>query len=536
VKNLDTNIDNKALYDTFSLFGNILSCKVAADENGKSKGYGFVHFESEDSAKQAIERVNGMQIGEKTVQVGAFLKAQDRDSEPKNFTNVYIKHMPADWDDDKIKEVFGKFGTITSTLVQADKKERKFAFVNYENVDDAKKAIEEMNEKDVRTDEQKKAAEEKPEDEQDKFDGRELYVGRAQTKSERKFKLSKEFNPKGGAAGAREGVNLYIKNLDESIDDEKLREHFCTFGKITSAKIVSDDKGTSKGFGFVCFSTPEEATKAVTEMHLKMVCGKPLYVGLAERREQRMARLQQRFRSGPPGMGGMGMGGQGGYGMGGMYGGMGGMGMGGGKGGGKGGPMGGMGGMGMGMGGMGMGGMGMPGMGMGGMGAMGGKGGAMGMQRPGMMPGMMPGMQGGMMRPMMMGGKGMGGMGPMGGKGGPMGGKGAPMQQQRPMGMPGQQMGARPGMMPGQPMMGAQPRPGADMTASNLANAPPGMQKQMLGEKIFPLIARLQPEMAGKITGMMLEMDNSELLILLESPEQLKMKVDEALRVLEGGR
>merc|ERR1719281_900525 len=152
---------------------------------------------------------------------------------------------------------------------------------------------------------------------------------------------------------------------------------------------------------------------------------------------------------------------------------------------------------------------------------MGGKGGAMGMQRPGMMPGMMPGMQGGMMRPMMMGGKGAMG-GPMGGKGGPMGGKGmqAPMQQQRPM-MGQQQMGAR---------------PGGDMTASNLANAPPGMQKQMLGEKIFPLIARLQPEMAGKITGMMLEMDNSELLILLESPEQLKMKVDEALRVLEGGR
>ena len=44
---------------------------------------GEVHFDSEDSAKQAIERVNGMQIGEKTVQVGQFLKAGDRDSEPK---------------------------------------------------------------------------------------------------------------------------------------------------------------------------------------------------------------------------------------------------------------------------------------------------------------------------------------------------------------------------------------------------------------------------------------------------------------------
>merc|ERR550514_1167582 len=132
------------------------------------------------------------------------------------------------------------------------------------------------------------------------------------------FKLKREFNPKTGA-GAKEGVNLYIKNLDESINDEKLREHFCTFGKITSCKIVSDDKGMSKGFGFVCFSSPEEATKAVTEMHLKMVCGKPLYVGLAVKREQRMARLQQRFRSGPQSMGmGGGYGGMGG--MGGMYG------------------------------------------------------------------------------------------------------------------------------------------------------------------------------------------------------------------------
>jgi polyadenylate-binding protein len=47
VKNLDQNIDNKALYDTFSLFGNILSCKVASDINGKSYGYGFVHYETD---------------------------------------------------------------------------------------------------------------------------------------------------------------------------------------------------------------------------------------------------------------------------------------------------------------------------------------------------------------------------------------------------------------------------------------------------------------------------------------------------------
>merc|ERR1712137_1458407 len=126
---------------------------------------------------------------------------------------------------------------------------------------------------------------------------------------------------------------------------------------------------------------------------------------------------------------------------------------------------------------------------------------------PGGMPGMKGGMPGGMMPGMM-------GMRP-------------PMGQ-----MPGQ-----PGMRPGGPQM-PQPQPqqpgaGAPLTAAALAAAPPAAQKQMLGEKLFPQIAKYQPELAGKITGMMLEMDNSELLILLESEQQLKNKVDEAMRVLD---
>lgn len=63
------------------------------------------------------------------------------------------------------------------------------------------------------------------------------------------------------------------------------------------------------------------------------------------------------------------------------------------------------------------------------------------------------------------------------------------------------------------------------LTAAMLAAAPPSEQKQMLGERLFPLIASMHSDLAGKITGMLLEIDNTELLHMLESQESLKAKV-----------
>uniref|UniRef100_A0A672P099 Polyadenylate-binding protein n=1 Tax=Sinocyclocheilus grahami TaxID=75366 RepID=A0A672P099_SINGR len=280
IKNLDKSIDNKALYDTFSAFGNILSCKVVCDENG-SKGYGFVHFETQEAAERAIEKMNGMLLNDRKVFVGRFKSRKEREAElgarAKEFTNVYIKNFGEDMDDDKLKDVFSKYGTAMSIRVMTDEngKSRGFGFVSFERHEDAQRAVDEMNGKEL--------------------NGKLIYVGRAQKKVERQTELKRKFEQmKQDRMTRYQGVNLYVKNLDDGLDDERLRKEFSPFGTITSAKVMMDG-GRSKGFGFVCFSSPEEATKAVTEMNGRIVATKPLYVALAQRKEERQAHLTNQY-------------------------------------------------------------------------------------------------------------------------------------------------------------------------------------------------------------------------------------------------
>lgn len=64
-------------------------------------------------------------------------------------------------------------------------------------------------------------------------------------------------------------TNVYIKNFGEDMTDEGFKELVDEFGKILSLKVVINDQGRSKGFGFVSFETPEEA-QAVSDQ-LKLV-------------------------------------------------------------------------------------------------------------------------------------------------------------------------------------------------------------------------------------------------------------------------
>jgi len=288
IKNLDKNIDNKSLYDTFSAFGNILSCKVAMDESGNSKGYGFVHYETQEAADQSTAKVNGKLVNGKIVYVGPFIPKRERvaggaDAEAdKKFTNVYIKNLDPSISDIALREIFEKFGTITSCVIMVDEqgKSKGFGFINFATAEDAKNAVDHLNGHVFEN------------------TAKPIYAGRAQKKSEREAELKAKFEALKMERIAKEaGVNLYIKNLDDTVTDEQLQKEFVQFGQITSARVMKNDKGESKGFGFVCFTTPDEATKAVTEMNGRMLGNKPMYVALAQRKEVRRAQLESLHRA-----------------------------------------------------------------------------------------------------------------------------------------------------------------------------------------------------------------------------------------------
>ncbi|KAM3833891.1 polyadenylate-binding protein 1A-like isoform 2-T2 [Diretmus argenteus] len=448
ISNLDKSIDNKALYDTFSVFGNILSSKVVCDENG-SKGYGFVHFETHEVAERAIEKMNGILLKDRKVFVGRFKSRKEREAElgarAREFTNVYIKNFGEDMDDEKLKEIFGKYGPAQSIRVMTDDggKSKGFGFVNFERHEDAQKAVDDMNGKEL--------------------NGRKVYVGRAQKKAERQNELKRRY----------QGVKLYVQNLDD-LDDERLRKEFSPFGTITSAKVIMKG-GRSRGFGFVCFSSPEEATKAMTEMNGRIVATKPLYVALAQHKNGRQAHLTNQYmqrmatvravpnpvlnpyQPAPPS----------GYFM-----------------------------------------VAIP----------------QAQNRPATQ---VPHMMTSQCMPTQA----------LGQRPASASATAAPVrampQYKYAAGIrnPQQPMASQPQVPMQQPAVHVQGQ--EPLTASMLAAAPPQEQKQMLGERLLPLILNMNPALANKITGMLLGIDSSELLPMLESPESLRSKVDEAVALLQ---
>ncbi|XP_024969862.1 polyadenylate-binding protein 6-like [Cynara cardunculus var. scolymus] len=268
VKNLDSSVHETRLEEVFGVFGRILSCKIAKDCYGNSKGFGFVQFDSEESAKEALCGLNGSKLDGKILTVDKFVKKSER-KEPE-FTNVYVKNLDEDFSESSLKEKFSEYGKVTSAVIVHDTegKSRGYGFVNFELHDDAKMAIEGLNGAEIGS--------------------KKWFVGKAMMKAERDVFLQR----KTGSKQNRNASNLFIRNLAMSVNAENLKKVFGAFGRVTFAKVMCYKNGISKGIGYVCFSKPQEAKKAMDFLNGFCYHGKYMQVSVALSKEECEKRLQ----------------------------------------------------------------------------------------------------------------------------------------------------------------------------------------------------------------------------------------------------
>lgn len=256
------------VYELFSKYGEIISTKVCEDEDGNLHGYGYINYYNLESAEKAIKDLNGKEMWGHTLELEHFQKKSERLENSMGNNGVYVKNIPGGVSEPQLKDKFAKFGQITWSKMFKDPNDRKYAIFVYAENEAANKAKDEMHDKKLGA-----------------GDDAGLYVDLLQKKQERKRLLTSKIGEINNKLNQEfKNCNLYVKNLPLALTEEQLRSVFEKFGEVKSVKIskylLETEVGgkkkeieTSRGFGFVCFTKPESAKKAMDELNEKYLPG-----------------------------------------------------------------------------------------------------------------------------------------------------------------------------------------------------------------------------------------------------------------------
>lgn len=262
----DDTHSSKWLDEFCSKFGDIKSLKISLSADHSSRGYGFVCFQDPASATACLEQCGGKD------EVCA-IKYQPRDKREfrRVFNNIYVKNLPEDFNEEKTRELFSQFGRIG--MIKFQKIEiGAFAMIAYfpEDKDDreagpkaAAAAVDEMNGKEV--------------------NGKKLYVKAFLNKTEREQEIQRDAMK---YKNSKKKCNLFVKNIPDSVQEKDIRDLFGKFGEIESVRLFPKEKGKNP-YCFVCYQRPDNAQKAKEELQNSDFMGRSLQINHYEIKEIR---------------------------------------------------------------------------------------------------------------------------------------------------------------------------------------------------------------------------------------------------------
>jgi len=281
-----------------------------------------LRFSSIENAEKAFAIYNNIKMENKYLRLLINDPSKTIGNEPTSAAYILqVKSLPQSTTNIALYQLFRKFGPLFSCRTQINQQDNKFkgyALVQFFRQEDAENAMKNMH--------------------CFNLEGRTITVSQYQAKNPSKIRTNNisgnhnnfnlqntahSFSPQGSnnnnnnnhnhnnnnnqipMSPGPEGpivdpCNLFIKNLDANISSSDLFNHFRRFGRIISARVMRDqDTGNSKGFGFVSYTSAEEADKAKSAMHGKTLGTKQIVVRLHEPKKLREAKLANHFNGNP---------------------------------------------------------------------------------------------------------------------------------------------------------------------------------------------------------------------------------------------
>ncbi|UYV68892.1 hypothetical protein LAZ67_6001507 [Cordylochernes scorpioides] len=253
VKNLPFETTDDQFFEFFGTFGLVQKARVIRKASGESRGFGYVVFSTEETAKALIKREEPVVIGERTLLIevpkrraanipeeNVVEEGNPSSPAPQNKRSpipgdICVKNIPYSTTNEQLAQFFSSFGQIKDARVicTASGNPKGFGIVAFSNQETVNTLLDR--------------------EEPLIFNNRKLFI---EDKRKDANKIISKY--------------IFVRNVAADISDEQFFEYFNKFGEVTKAKVTRQDSGQSKGFCFVSFAT-EEIAKAVINLEDSLV-------------------------------------------------------------------------------------------------------------------------------------------------------------------------------------------------------------------------------------------------------------------------
>eukprot|EP01083_Nonionella_stella_P011654 33093_1 len=246
---LSFNTTEAGLRSKFSPYGEIETIQLMKDRaSGRSRGFGFITFKSQEMAKLALD-AKPHELDGRTLQVSI---AQPRDmphGDERSVPKLYIGGLSYTTTNDGFRAFFEEFGELSDTVVMRDKasgKSRGFGFATYTTHDETENALAACG---------------------TELDGRPLDIKLAVPKREMDM-IAREKCSSVVYGDPAQDNKVYVKGLGDDVTEADMKNYFRRFGAILDTVLIRDkETKASRGFGFVTFETIDSSIHTTLSTH-----------------------------------------------------------------------------------------------------------------------------------------------------------------------------------------------------------------------------------------------------------------------------